>query len=142
MKIKNVMTKDVACCSPDAGLQEVAQMMVEHDCGGIPVCDGQAPIGFVTDRDIVCRVVAHGNNPLELKARDIMTQPCVTISQDATLKDCAAKMEEHQIRRILVVDDAGKLCGVVAQADVARNASKQLTGEVVAEVSEPEAAGV
>jgi CBS domain-containing protein len=143
MKVKEIMSRRVACCAPDASLQDVARMMIENDCGAIPVCEaGNKPIGVVTDRDITCRAVAQGKNPLELKARDVMTGECFTVAARDSVKDCCRQMEKHQVRRVLVVDDLGHLCGIVAQADVARHASKGRTAEVVQEVSEPEAVGV
>jgi CBS domain-containing protein len=66
MNVGEIMTKDPACCTPDTGLQEVAQMMVDCDCGCIPVVDSEGskmPVGMITDRDITCRVVAKGQNP-------------------------------------------------------------------------------
>jgi CBS domain-containing protein len=139
--VRNIMTKDPSCCSPDTGLQEVAHMMVEKDCGCIPIVDSstRAPIGIITDRDITCRVVANGKNPLNMTVRDCMTEDCVTISEDAEIKECLRLMEEHRIRRILVVDSLGKCCGIIAQADIARLGDKKKTAEVVQEVSQPAA---
>jgi len=131
------MTCNPACVKADAPLREVARLMVEHDCGEIPVVeDGSRPIGVVTDRDITIRSVARGINPVDLPAREVMTSPVVTVSPETSLEDCCNLMEQHQIRRVLVVDDAGALCGIVAVADIARNAGKNATGEVVKEVSE------
>lgn len=138
MNVNQVMTAKPACCSPDTPLQEVAHLMVAHDCGEIPVCDaGGRPQGVITDRDIVVRTVAQGLSPLDKKARDVMSTPCVTVSQDASLDECMEKMEEHQIRRMLVLDDGGCVCGIVSQADVALNAGKKDTAELVKDVSKP-----
>ena len=138
MKVNQVMTAKPACCSPDTPLQDVAHLMVAHDCGEIPVCDaGGRPQGVITDRDIVVRTVAQGLNPLDKKARDVMSTPCVTVSEDASLDECMEKMEEHQIRRMLVIGDDGCVCGIVSQADVALNAGKKDTAELVKDVSKP-----
>src|SRR5688500_17365077 len=78
MQVREVMTADPACCIPKTGLQEVAQLMVDHDCGEIPVVENaqtKLPIGVITDRDIVCRAVAQGLNPLDLTAADCMSKP-------------------------------------------------------------------
>lgn len=113
-------------------------MMVNNDCGCVPVVDeGGKPVGVVTDRDIACRIVAKGKNPVDLTAADCMSSPCVTVEEDATLDDCCHALEENQIRRIVVVDRAGKCCGVIAQADVARSASERDVVEVVRKVSQP-----
>lgn len=138
MNVKDVMTANPACCTPDTGLQEVAQMMVDNDCGCIPVVDGQEskmPVGMITDRDIACRVVAKGQNPLDLTAQDAMTTTVVSVTADTSLEECCDLMEESQIRRVAVVDENGACCGIVSQADVATNASDKKTAEVVQEVS-------
>ena len=138
MKIRDIMTADPITCRPDAGLEEAARAMVGCDCGIVPVVDPQGkPIGVVTDRDIVCRAVAKGRNPLEMHVRDIMTTPIVTLSPEASVEECARMMEDHQIRRAIVVDQSGRCCGVVAQADIACKASAEKVGEVVREVSQP-----
>lgn len=138
MNVESIMTKDPACCTPDATLQEVAQLMVDNDCGCIPVVDGKEsniPVGMITDRDITCRVVAKGQNPLDLTAQDAMTSTVVSVTPDTSLDECCRLMEESQIRRIAVVDKDGACCGIVAQADIATNAAPKETGEVVQEVS-------
>jgi len=140
MEVKDIMTPDPACCTPDTALQRVAELMVENDCGEIPVVESAAsmkPVGVVTDRDIVCRTVAKGINPLGLTAADCMTTPCVTVTPDVSLDECCRVLEENQIRRVPVVDASGVCCGIVALADIARHARKRETAEVVKEVSEP-----
>lgn len=139
MQVKDIMTSDPACCTPDTPLQRVAEMMVEKDCGEIPVVENAAslvPVGVITDRDITCRTVARGLNPLTLTAAECMTTPCVTVTPDTSLDDCCRLMEEKQIRRVPVVNTDGACCGIVALADIARHAPKGETGEVVREVSE------
>jgi CBS domain-containing protein len=143
MRVKEVMTADPACCVPETALQEVAQMMVDHDCGEIPVVENKKtnlPIGVITDRDIVCRSVARGFNPLDLAVGDCMSTPCVTVTPDMSLEECSRIMEENKIRRVPVVDAAGSCCGIVALADIALYAKRSVTAEVVKEVSEPTSA--
>lgn len=140
MKVRDVMTADPTCCLPDTSLEAVGRLMVECDCGAIPVVGDLAarfPIGIVTDRDIVTRAIAGGKNPLELTARDCMTMPAITVTPDTKLDDCLELLELNQIRRVIVVDRDGRLCGMVAQADVAAHASKRKAGELVREVSLP-----
>ncbi len=140
MEVKDIMTPDPACCTPDSTLQRVAEMMVENDCGEIPVVENMAnmrPVGVVTDRDIVCRTVAKGLNPLTLTASECMTTPAVTVMPNTPLDECCRVLEENQIRRVPVVDENGSCCGIVALADVARHAKTRDTAEVVKEVSEP-----
>jgi CBS domain-containing protein len=140
MQVKDVMTSDPACCTPDSTLQRVAEMMVENDCGEIPVVENVAsmlPVGVITDRDITCRTVAKGLNPLVMTVSECMTTPCVTVMPDMSLDECCRVMEENRIRRVPVVDAGGACCGIVALADIAKHASKRDAGEVVKEVSEP-----
>ena len=138
MNVSDVMTKDPTCCTPDTGLQEVAQMMVDEDCGCIPVVDSEdskMPVGMITDRDITCRVVAKGQNPLDLTAQDAMTTTVVSVTPDTSIEECCDLMESSQVRRIAVVDENGACCGIIAQADIAANLSDKKTAEVVQEVS-------
>jgi len=143
MQVKEIMTQDPACCTADEGLQSVAKMMVDNDCGCIPIVDdmdSKRPIGTITDRDICCRTVAEGQNPLDMTAGDVMSSDVVTVTPDTSVADLCNLMEQNQIRRIAVIDDAGRCCGMVAQADIAINADTSKTAEVVQEVSR--AAGV
>src|ERR687883_705188 len=143
MQVKEIMTPDPVCCTPDTMLQRVAEMMVEHDCGEIPVVENMAsmrPVGVITDRDITCRTVAKGLNPLVMTVTECMTTPCVTVTPDTSLDECCRVLEENQIRRVPVVDAGGACCGIVALADIARHAKKREIAEVVKEVSEPSAA--
>jgi CBS domain-containing protein len=138
MRVNDVMTESPYCCSPETSLQEVAQMMVDHDCGCIPVVDdteSKMPIGMITDRDITCRVVAQGKNPLQMTAADAMTSTVVSVTPDTPFEECLNLMEESQIRRIAVVDDDGQICGIVSQADVALKSDDATTAEVVQQVS-------
>jgi len=138
VRVRDMMSKNVACCLPDTGLSDVARMMVDNDCGEIPVLNAAGtPIGVVTDRDITCRAVAEGRNPLLMVAGDCMTAPCVTVSPEISLEDCCQVLESNQIRRVPVVDEAGACCGIVSQADIARHAPKKETAKVLQKVSEP-----
>ena len=142
MQVKDVMTTDPACCISGTGLQEVAQMMIDHDCGEIPVVESKEtkrPIGVITDRDIVCRTVAKGLNPLDLTVANCMTTPCVTVTPEMSLGQCAWLMEDKKIRRVPVIDSDGSCCGIVALADIALRGKTGVTAEVVKEVSEPSA---
>ena len=138
MNVKELMTSDPACCTAETPLQEVAKMMEDCDCGCIPVVDNQEnkkPVGMITDRDITIRTVAAGKNPLDLTASDAMTTNAVTVTPETSLEACCNLMEEHQIRRVAVVDKNGSCCGMIAQADIAVNADSRKTAEVVQEVS-------
>lgn len=140
MNVKDVMTASPACCAAETSLREVAQLMVDNDCGEIPVIESKEtkrPVGVVTDRDIVCRTLAQGKNPLDLTAGDCMSTPCVTVTESMTIEECSRVMEENKIRRVPVVDKDGACCGIVAVADLALRAKDSVAGAVVKEVSEP-----
>ena len=138
MNVSSLMTPNPACCTPDTTIQDVAVLMVQHDCGEIPVIRGENDrrmVGVITDRDIVCRVVASGEDPAEALVEDSMTQSPVAVRSDMSLDECLALMEEHQIRRVPVVDENELICGIVSQADIAVGAAPAETGKLVREVS-------
>lgn len=139
MQANDIMTAGPAVVRTDASLQHVARLMVDYDCGAIPIVteDGNRPVGIVTDRDITTRAVAEGRNPLEMQADEVMTRNVVTVDRHAPVEDCAALMEKEQVRRVVVVDNNGTCLGIIAQADIARETSEAQTGEVVEDVSQP-----
>ena len=133
---KDVMTPDPVCCRPHMSIDEVARLMVDGDFGEIPVIDAEDhPVGVVTDRDIVRRVVAQGKNPIGYTAETCMTHPVVTVSSEVGLDEVLATMERHQIRRVVVVDAEGRCVGIISQADVARQAPPEEVAELLREVS-------
>ena len=137
--VTSVMTANPACCTAETPLRDVARMMIDNDCGEIPVVDdheARRPLGVITDRDIAVRAVASGAAS-EAAAGEFMSSPCITVRPDDSLSDCCQVMEQHQIRRVLVVDEDERVCGIVSLADVARHAAQSATAEVVKEVSEP-----
>jgi CBS domain-containing protein len=132
------MTPDPACCRPDTPIRDVAQMMVTNDCGEVPVCDeARKPIGVVTDRDVVCRLVAKGHDPLHATASECMSRRIITCTPETSIEECAQRMESHQIRRMPVVEASEAICGMVSQADLARKAPRRVAAAIVEEVSKP-----
>jgi CBS domain-containing protein len=132
------MTPEPASCTPETSIADVARMMVQCDCGQIPVVDRNSHgkvIGVVTDRDIVTRTIAENRNPLDLRADAVMSNPAVTVAENADADEVQRVMEKHQIRRVPVVNQNGELCGMVSQADIARRRSNSDAGELVQEVS-------
>ncbi len=139
MKTKDIMTEHVVTATPETTLEEIAKMLVNHDCGAIPVLkseNSKKPVGILTDRDIVCRVFAAGKDPREMTAGDCMSSPCVTVTPGTRLDVACTTMEENRVRRLVVVDQDGFCCGIVSQADIARRIADK-AGEVVKEVSQP-----
>ena len=140
MQVREFMSKNPVCCNPESSLGDVARLMVDHHCGEIPVVEhGNSGklVGVVTDRDITCRTVALGRNPLELTAKDCMSSPVVMVTTETALEDCCRTLEQNQIRRVPVVNEIGGCCGIVSQADIARVGSEKIAGKVLKEVSRP-----
>ena len=139
MQVRDIMTVHMAFCMPEKPIDEVAGMMVASDCGAIPVVDPatRKAVGIVTDRDIVCRVVAKGLDPADTRVEQIMTMPIVAVRPEDSLEECVTLMESNQVRRVPVVDSQGFLCGMVSQADIARAAPPPATGYLVHDISRP-----
>ncbi|HZO91966.1 MAG TPA: CBS domain-containing protein [Chthonomonadaceae bacterium] len=140
MNVQDIMTPNPACCTPETSLRDVARLMVEHCCGSVPVVENsssQKLIGIITDRDIVCRTIANGQNPMTMTVSQCFSQPVVTATPDMSLEDCCKLMEQKQVRRVPVVDANGCCCGIVAQADFAQKAPEHETAELLKELSRP-----
>lgn len=140
MKAREIMTKDPRTVTPDTGLQEVARLMQQEDVGIIPVVEagGTSLLGVVTDRDIALRVVGEGKDPKTTKVGDVMSKGVTTGKQDDSVDDVMELMGREQIRRIPIVDDRGALVGIVAQADVVREARNDRKAErTVEQISQP-----
>jgi len=133
---RDVMTSNPGCCTPETPLEQVAKLMIQHDCGEIPVIDSaEVVVGVVTDRDIVCRTVAQGKNPLAYTAEICMSDPVVTVFEDTALAEVLATMEKHQIRRLPVLDSQGRCAGMISQSDVAWIGGEHQVAELVREIS-------
>jgi len=133
---RDVMTETPACCSPDTTLDLVAKMMVENNCGEIPIVDrSDRPIGVITDRDIVCRVVAEGKNPMGHTAESCMTTPVRCVSVDTPIEEIIDLMEMRQIRRVPVVDADGCCTGIISQADLVAISAPRQTAELLSQIS-------
>jgi CBS domain-containing protein len=133
-QIRDLMTSNPATCESSATVVEAAKHMAQKDVGPIPVVEADRLVGIVTDRDIVVRVVAEGRDPSSTTVGEIASKQLETIAPDEDLDSALRKMASAQVRRLPVVED-GRLVGIVAQADVARQGQDQKTGEVVEQVS-------
>jgi len=118
MQIKDVMTRAVEVIDPNATLDEAAAKMKELDIGPLPVCDGDRLQGMITDRDITVRATAEARNPLLTKVHEVMTPDVVYAFEDQDVKDAAELMEEHQIRRLVVLNRDKRLVGIVSLGDL------------------------
>ena len=139
MQIANVMTGTVQYVSPEQMLDDAARIMAEHDVGAVPVVENDEPIGIITDRDIAVRAVAQSRDPAKTPVRQIMTNSTICCRPDVSIETAASIMEENQIRRLMVVDYDGCLCGIVSLGDLAlRGNDDDLSQEVLEEVSRPD----
>jgi CBS domain-containing protein len=111
-------------------------MMKDEDVGLAPIVEGDRLVGTLTDRDIVTRVVAEGKDPQTVTVREVASTDLVTIDPEQKLDEALKLMAQNQIRRLPVVEEDGKLVGVLAQADVAREAKDKQTGDLVEQISQ------
>jgi len=135
--VQDVMTTNPTSVEADNPVVEAARIMKEKDVGIVPVVEGGRLVGTVTDRDIAVRVVAEGKDPQSVRVREIASTHVVTVDPQQDLDEALRLMASHQVRRLPVVEEGGKLVGIVAQADVAREANDKQTGELVEEISQP-----
>jgi CBS domain-containing protein len=135
-EIRQLMTVKPRTVKTGDSVIEAAKLMRGEDTGIAPVVDGERLVGVVTDRDIAIRVVAEGRDPHTTKVDDVASQDLVTVDPQQDFDEVLRLMAQHQVRRLPVVEEDGKLVGIVSQADVARHADAERTGEVVEEISE------
>jgi CBS domain-containing protein len=142
MHIKDIMTPNPACCTPDSTAGEAARLMRECDCGAIPVVESREsrrPIGIVTDRDLAVRGLADGRGP-DTPVRELMTERPHAARADDDVETVRQVMMQQKVRRVPVTDAGGAVIGMVAQADLARHddaVSDRELGKVVEAISEP-----
>jgi CBS domain-containing protein len=134
--IRDVMTSNPRTIAADKPVAEAAKLMRDEDVGLAPIVEGDRLVGTLTDRDIAVRVVAEGRDPQSTTVRDVASTDLVTIDPQQDLDEALRLMAQHQVRRLPVVEEDGRLVGVVAQADVARQADDRKTGEVVERISQ------
>lgn len=129
------MTRDPATCEPTTTLRLVALLMLDHDCAAVPIVTSGKVVGIITDRDIACRAVARGWNAAELPASAVMSSPLVAVAPDETLADAAQVMKENHVHHLPVIDDEGRLLGIVAQSDLGRRMTNRELGQLTRETS-------
>ncbi|MET0560594.1 MAG: CBS domain-containing protein [Gaiellaceae bacterium] len=134
-KVHEVMTDRPRVVTPETTVSEAAQLMRNDDIGSLPILDGEQLAGMVTDRDIVIRAVAEGKDPRGMPVREVASRELVTVNADQELSSALLLMASQQVRRLPVVDDDGRLVGILAQADVAVEAKEKDVGEMVEEIS-------
>jgi CBS domain-containing protein len=133
--IREVMTSNPRTIEADKPVADAAKLMRDEDVGLAPVVEGDRLVGTLTDRDIAIRVVAEEKDPASTPVREVASTDVVTVDPEQDLDDALSLMAQHQVRRVPVVEQDGRLVGVVAQADVARQSDEQQTGELVGHIS-------
>ena len=136
MKVSEVMTRDVQTIRPDQPVQQAANFMLSADAGSIPVTEGDRLIGMITDRDIAVRGVAKGHGP-DTPVRELMTNDIVCARIDENCEEVANKMSEAQVRRLPVIDEQQRLCGIVSLGDLARETDTETAEQALEGVSQP-----
>lgn len=133
--IKEAMTPNPRTIEVGGSVVDAAKIMRDEDVGIVPIVEGDKLVGTITDRDIAIRVVVEGGDPQQTKVEDVMSRDLVTIDPEQDLDEALRLMAQHQVRRLPVVEEDGRLVGVLAQADVARLGHDSKTGAVVEEIS-------
>ena len=134
--IREVMTSNPRTIEPSTPIAEAAKTMRDDDVGSIPIVDGDQLWGTVTDRDITIRAVAEGRDLSSTTVGEIASRDLVTIDPQQDLDEALRLMAKHQVRRLPVVEEDGRLVGIVAQADVAQVGDDARTGETVQQISQ------
>jgi len=132
------MSHDLGVVSPSDTLEQAARVMEARDVGPVPVCEGNRVVGMLTDRDITVRATAAGCDPKTTLVCDVMSQEVVSCYEDQDVQEAAKLMKQKQIRRLLVLNRANDLVGIVSLGDLATEAADPgQPGEVLKKVSEP-----
>jgi CBS domain-containing protein len=135
--ITDLMTANPCAIEADKPVAYAAMMMQQERVGLAPIVDGGRLVGTLTDRDIVTRVVAQGKDPQSVTVREVASTDPVTIDPQQDLDEALQLMASNQVRRLPVVEEGGRLVGIVAQADIAREAKEKQTGQLVEDISQP-----
>jgi len=136
MKVSEVMTQNVQTVRPDQPVQEAASFMLSADAGSIPVTENDRLIGMITDRDIAVRGIAKGYGP-DTPVRELMTNDLVVLRFDDDVEDAASKMSSAQVRRLPVIDQDERLCGIVSLGDLSRETDRDCATQALEGVSQP-----
>jgi CBS domain-containing protein len=135
MKVKQAMHKGVQWVDPGTSVEQLARLMHEHDIGAIPIGENDRLIGMVTDRDIVCRCIANGQDPKTVAARDVMTEGIVFCLDKQELDDAVHLMETKKVRRLPVINGKKRMIGMLSLGDVYHAAPRRMSEEAMRGVS-------
>jgi CBS domain-containing protein len=134
--IRDVMSADCECVGEKDSLSDAAKRLAELGVGAMPICGEDDKLkGMLTDRDIVVKAIAQGKDPGSTTAGDLAEGKPVLIGVDDSIEDALRAMKEHKVRRLPVIDDDKRLCGIVSQGDLATNIDEEQVGELVETIS-------
>jgi CBS domain-containing protein len=136
MKVSEVMTRDVQTVRPDQTAREAASFMLSADAGSIPVTDGVRLVGMITDRDIAVRGVAEGHGP-DTSVSELMTNDIISVRESDDTDDVAVRMSEAQVRRLPVIDEQERLCGIVSLGDLTQRGEDDAAEQALEGVTQP-----
>lgn len=136
MQVKEIMSRNVQLVDSSTPLRDAAELMRDHDIGALPVGESGRLTGMITDRDLVVRGLAEGKDGALTTIREIMTPRLSFVFEDADVEEAARVMQEHQVRRLPVLDGAKRLVGVVSLGDIGRGQDSELKSETLTAVSE------
>ena len=134
-KVREVMTDNPRCVTPETLVSEAARLMKSEDVGSLPILEGEKVTGVITDRDIVIRAVAEEKDPRGMPVREVASRELVTIRPDEDLSEALKLMASYQVRRLPVVDEDNTLVGVIAQADIAMEGKEKDFAHMVEDIS-------
>jgi CBS domain-containing protein len=140
MKVREMMTPEPVCCTPEHTAQKVARILRDQNVGSVPVVLDQQSrtlLGMITDRDLCCAVIADGLDPKTTKIEKMISLNPITCRDGENIDECERLMQSHQLRRIPVVDSEGHCIGIVAQADLALREKPEKVSRTVTEISKP-----
>ena len=133
--VQEAMTSNPTTVTPDSTAREAAQIMKSEDTGIVPIVEGERLTGVITDRDLTLRIVAEDKSA-DARVGELASKDLVTVDPQQGLEEAARLMAEHQVRRLPVVEEDGRLVGILAQKDLAEAGYDTLTGEVVERISQ------
>jgi CBS domain-containing protein len=138
--LKDIMSKNVFYATPETSLVEIAKLMVKANCGEIPLVKSKNEkviVGVITDRDIVCRTLGVGKNPMNLFAKDCLSPQVISAHENSSVSECILLMKKNKIRRLPILDSRNELCGIVSLADLIKEGGPQEAVELLQEVTRP-----
>ena len=138
MKIREIMSRDPVCCMLTDTAYTVARILCDRNIGSMPVVADQQSkqlVGMITDRDLCCSIIAQGMDAKTTEIENLITLAPFACRDGENIEACERLMQEHQVRRIPIVDAEDRVIGIVSQADLALRDKPERVSKTVAEIS-------